>query len=254
MCFSHNLITPYGPVEGLVLNYRGETTYTTDIGGKNRNENVELTSLVPPCSSPVTAPKVPPPPSQWDPADTAKLCLTQGKKKNKKSSISIRSSVTARRSWSIFSKCPHMLPKHLIIARWGAVDCPPLRDWQRGTGKWLCRGETGPPVERPRPSFKRFKPPPPQIIKIKPVHLLWKELRRINAAPKRGAAFPRRSALPSVCGSFGFAQTWSRFELVPLLSGLAPSEVKDRLSPLCLRCQWLSGRILFDCQGDTSDR
>lgn len=80
MCFSHNLITPYGPVEGLVLNYRGETTYTTDIGGKNRNENAELTSLVPPCSSPVTAPKVPPPPSQWDPADTAKLCLTQGKK------------------------------------------------------------------------------------------------------------------------------------------------------------------------------
>lgn len=61
-------------------------------------------------------------------------------------------------------------------------------------------------------------------------------------------------ARPSVCRRVGFAQTWLRFDLVgALLSAIALLEVEDRLSLLCISCQWLSGRILFECLDIISD-
>lgn len=77
----------------------------------------------------------------------------------------------------------------------------------------------------------------------------------MNAWLNGAAVSPGCPALPSVCRRVGFVQTWLRFDLVcALLSAIALPEVEDRLSLLCLSCQWLSGRILFECLDIISDQ
>lgn len=55
---------------------------------------------------------------------------------------------------------------------------------------------------------------------------------------------------------FGFAQTWFRFELVfnALIQDRSAGLEGPPVPSLSLGCQWLSGRILFDCLDVISDQ
>lgn len=108
---------------------------------------------------------------------------------------------------------PHMVPKHLIIARYGSADCPSLCDWQRDKLKLPWRGW----------QILAFCSciDNSNILNILSLltHvnfllLCYGRLTLITVQLKCLPVFLWCSVLPSHCGFFGFAQTWFRFEFV----------------------------------------